>query len=56
MATAETPAPRAWRQPTRGEHVCATCRGAACYGLAGAWYCQACAPAGFLPKDRETAR
>lgn len=45
-------APADWRQPTRGEHVCAGCVGAACFGLHGTWYCRRCVPVGFLPSSR----
>lgn len=45
--------PAGWRAPTRGEHVCARCQGAAVYGWLGAWYCRPCAPADFLPKGRK---
>lgn len=42
-----------WRQPTKGEHACTRCKGAAVYGYGASWFCRACRPAGFLPKDRE---
>jgi len=42
-----------WRAPMTGEHVCATCFAAAMYGLHGSWFCRACVPQGFLPRDRE---
>lgn len=41
-----------WRAPTRGEHVCVGCKGAANLGLGQAWYCRACAPADFFPHNR----
>ena len=41
-----------WRAPTKGDHVCHVCKGAACYGEGRTWCCRTCVPAGFLPADR----
>ncbi|MEW5687210.1 MAG: hypothetical protein AB1942_20030 [Pseudomonadota bacterium] len=53
---APQPAGLAWRAPTEGEHVCAGCQGAACYGLGSTWFCPRCAPADFLPATRGERR
>lgn len=44
--------PAGWRAPTRGEHACGRCGGAAGFGLGEQWFCRACAPADFLPAGR----
>lgn len=49
--TAAQPRP-AWRAPTPGEHVCATCSAAAGFGLHGSWFCRACVPPGFFAHER----
>lgn len=52
-ATTPAATARPWRAPTSGEHVCAGCFAAAQFGLHGSWYCRACVPHGYLPRDRE---
>ena len=49
---AEAERRRAWRAPTEGEDACVGCGASAGYGWGASWFCAACVPAGFLPKDR----